>query len=97
MLEFKAGLGITGHNKEKESQNVDYSQKGEKYYYKVIGESLTDAGLGWKKRLDHKEKNLDIVVHQRPSEGDDHLARIDIVLRGIKMETLKEFMMDIEQ
>ena len=63
MLEFKAGIGITGLNKEQESLNIDYSQKGEAYYFSLIAENLSDKKTGWKKRLDHKEKNLDIIVH----------------------------------
>lgn len=62
----------------------------------MIGENLADPALGWKKRLDHKEKNFDIIVHQRPSDGDDHLARMDIQFRGISMDSLKEFMKDID-
>lgn len=78
--------------KREEASNPDYSQKGEEYYYKVIAEDLKDKNLNWRMKLDHHDKDLDMVIHQRPTEGDDHMVRVDITMRGISMATYRTFM-----
>lgn len=94
MLQFKAGE-IGGGTKEAPS-TTDYSQKGEKYFFQVINEDYLAKGSSWKLKLNHHERDLDLMVYSRPSEGDDHLVRVEVTFGGISMETFKTFMKDID-
>jgi len=86
MLQFKAG-GVDYDPKKYEAY-ADYSQKGEAYFYAVIGEDINNKKLGWNKKLNHQQNDLKLLVWQRPSDSEDHIVRLDVFFDGIKIETV---------
>lgn len=94
MLQFKAGC--VDFDPTKYEAYADYSQKGQEYFYAVMAEDVNNKKLQWNKKLNHQTKDLKLLVWQRPSDCEDHIVRLDVFFDGIRINTVKTFLGDIE-